>query len=639
LRICSEHKIDQIEGRLSNIETLLRDISQHPASTPGSIQLPNAARLLAGGNLVSGASSTISASPVDEGEDSENDWAFGCDSIILDQAAGASQILENAIGSITLGDANPEMHDALSNLRQLVELQSRQSISCGPRFPLQQRMPVGGPGQLPLPPVNVVVATLKRVKGTFESSSPPGLFTLICSFIGIHDFAKLCQMVYFPADDLPDTIYIIVNAGLYYLFLEQHILAPAKLAKEEVKSLIDQCRTNLETSLANLSLFMSPKIETIQALLLGTFYAIDAFRPTVAWHLNCAAVQVCQRAGFHRYEQLATPESSASRLKSTLFWHVYTIDKTLGLRLSRTPITQDWDINIPRTFHFEGTMSLEMSGVAMMWLKLATLQGDVYQKLYSPAALALPQSQLAERAGDLAAECRQLELEAAHHRAVMTSLLEGARASPLIDIYVKGDEVQLLSTMTLIYQATPPPPGSRFCNECIDAARRAMQQHLACMAIISRDATARSIYIHWNLALTHFAPFFVIFIYVIETLSTEDLQLLQEFGASLETTAELSETVQKLGRLWEVLSRVARLYVDVKTQQQESQFKILGDKFDAYLNQLGLISMEPEAVAGIVGTDMMACENAQAAQFANLISGSQNLMGLLEQDILDFSVL
>lgn len=76
-------------------------------------------------------------------------------------------------------------------------------------------------------------------------------------------------MVYFPTDDFSDSAFIIVNAGLYYLFLEQHTLTDNEVVKEEFVSYLHTCRVNLETALANVSLFMSAKIETVQALLLG----------------------------------------------------------------------------------------------------------------------------------------------------------------------------------------------------------------------------------------------------------------------------------------------------------------------------------------------------------------------------------
>lgn len=105
-----------------------------------------------------------------DGQDSEDDEStFRHDSAIVDHATGASEDLEHAISSITIDNADPELHDALLNLKLLVELQNRQSVRSRPRFPLQQRLPAGGLGQLPLPPVNVVVGLLKYAQGMLES--------------------------------------------------------------------------------------------------------------------------------------------------------------------------------------------------------------------------------------------------------------------------------------------------------------------------------------------------------------------------------------------------------------------------------------------------------------------------------------
>lgn len=77
-------------------------------------------------------------------------------------------------------------------------------------------------------------------------------------------------MVYFPTEDFTDATFIIVNVGLYYLFLEQHALTiDNKALKDEFASHLHTSRVNLETGLANMSLFMSIKIETVQALLMG----------------------------------------------------------------------------------------------------------------------------------------------------------------------------------------------------------------------------------------------------------------------------------------------------------------------------------------------------------------------------------
>ncbi|KAJ4017956.1 hypothetical protein NW766_004030 [Fusarium irregulare] len=520
-------------------KNLLRDLSQRPTSTPGSnVHFPVTPGAFV--SLEANAASTVGF------ESSDDESALGGDSVIAQQTTFASELLEHAVERTSLHDVSPKMWEALANLRQIAELQSRQSISHGPRFPLQQPLPQGGLGQLKMPPMDVVVSLLKRAR-----------------------------------EDFTDATFIIVNVGLYYLFLEQHALTmDNKALKDEFASHLHTSRVNLETGLANMSLFMSIKIETVQALLMGTLYAIDVCRPSVAWHLNSAAAQMCQTAGFHRKDHsMRNPEEAG--IRAILFWYIYTTDKALAIRLGRAPLIQDWEIDIPRTFHFEGILSIETKAVASMWLSAATLQGQVYEQLFCPAALAQPPAVLAERARMLAAKCREVEAEAHESRGLAIASLEKIGASPLVDVHVKGDEVQLLSTMTLIYRAIPAPEGSS------------------------------------------------------KTSSAEDLRLLSDFSTSIGETSDASETMQKLSRLCQVMSNVAALYVEAKSQQQEDQTMApIGDEFDVYLSQLGFMPvMDPNM--NTAGGDPNAAfqDNSQVAQMADWMSGSRNLLGLLEQDI------
>jgi hypothetical protein len=104
-------------------------------------------------------------------------------------------------------------------------------------------------------------------------------------------------------------------------------------------------------------------------------------RPSVAWHLNTTAAQLCQTAGFHRAECADADPPQLRKVKAILFWQVYTWDRGLGLRLGRSPVIKDCDISIPREFDFSGFLRLEESDVAKHWLRTAMLQGRIYEEL------------------------------------------------------------------------------------------------------------------------------------------------------------------------------------------------------------------------------------------------------------------
>ena len=92
-------------------------------------------------------------------------------------------------------------------------------------------------------------------------------FTLICAFIAVEDFIESCRKVYFATEDFSVATFIIVNAGLYYLFQEKSVLDEARSA--EFIEYHYLCRDNLETALSNLPLLMPPRMDTIEALMLG----------------------------------------------------------------------------------------------------------------------------------------------------------------------------------------------------------------------------------------------------------------------------------------------------------------------------------------------------------------------------------
>ena len=92
-------------------------------------------------------------------------------------------------------------------------------------------------------------------------------FIMSCAFITVEDFIESCRKVYFATEDYSIAIFIIANAGLYYLFQEKSVMDESK--SEEYLKYHYLCRDNLETALANVPLLLPPRKEMIEALLLG----------------------------------------------------------------------------------------------------------------------------------------------------------------------------------------------------------------------------------------------------------------------------------------------------------------------------------------------------------------------------------
>jgi hypothetical protein len=473
----------------------------------------------------------------------------------------------------------------------------------------------------------------RKLMKSIDSAGPPTLFSFTMALVGLRDFSAICRLVYFPTDDFTHAQFVIVNSGLYNLFMEASVTTEDPALKEEYLSYGRLCQANIDTSLATLPLFLSPKIENVQALSLGALYAIDVARPSVAWHLNATAAQLAQTGGFHRNECLAVDPPRVAQVKAICFWQIYTVDKGLGLRLGRASVIQDCDISIARELDFEGFPYLEETPIPSLWLKLGQVQGRIYKELYSPEALQLSPSKLSERAQNLAVMCRNLETEVAALREETFAYLKNLNTSEIVEVFLKGDEVQFNVTLTLIYRAIPGPEGSpsRFCVECIESARKAIRCHQESLSLMKAGSYIQSIYVHWNLMVVPFAPFSILFCYIIETLSIEDLKLLEDFVASIESLRECSETVEKLYRLFQVMRDVAVVYVEAKTQQEGDQTMIpIGNEFDMYLSQLGFIPTDDQTM--LDQTNHQVQSNMQA-QMAGWLSGNRNMFGLVEEDL------
>lgn len=93
------------------------------------------------------------------------------------------------------------------------------------------------------------------------------------------------------------------------------------------------------------------------------------------------AAELCQTGGYHRVETALNDPPETTRLKRILFWHVYTLDKGLGLRLGRASIIPECDISIPREFEFNGFTEPEVSCIPTLWVEISHLQSRIYEQL------------------------------------------------------------------------------------------------------------------------------------------------------------------------------------------------------------------------------------------------------------------
>ncbi|PYI22849.1 fungal-specific transcription factor domain protein [Aspergillus violaceofuscus CBS 115571] len=639
-----ERKIDLIEERLGSIEDLLHELRSNTA-TASSVPEPYFHSTPISSRMSPSVPGHASNGPAPV-EDPEATPAFEGNSSLAAHSAYASEFLETAVSRSALQVSSPTIQAALSTLKQMVSMQDHQAHSPAReiRFPNQKTILGSGIRGLAMPPVQVVLSLLRKFK------EKPSSLQGVCPFLTCERLIEKCREVYFATDEFSDAAFIIVHGGLYYVISDCISSVEDPKTRDEYQRHLRLCQANIETALANLSICMPARAEYIEALALGALYAIEMSKPSFALTLTSTAARLCQTLGYHRAS--STNPGSDTFIGRQLFWTVYALDKAISLRLGRASTIQDYDITMPGPNDVTGAEE-PWNSIFKIWIRFATIQGQVYERLYSPAALSQSENERAEHARRLAAQVMEtIEVPFDH-------ILNTQKMSHMDKIYLRSDKIARKSVMTLIYRAIPPSRDSHstFVKECITTAREALELLKETMIEVKgMTENFKASYLHWTVLYAPFVPFVVLFCHTIATSSWEDLTRLEEFVLCVQPNCFLSEAIAKLYRLCQVLSNVARLYIEAKAQAQAREDQNLvsvGQEFDTYLSALGL-APAPNQEGGAVWTSAPSTAGAgavsgvmrsgnegpyteapmpQTDQLGNWFSGNQHMMGLLEEDL------
>ncbi|KAK7946291.1 uncharacterized protein PG986_010612 [Apiospora aurea] len=702
--------------RLATIEALLRDLSTSPrpannsslassSNTPSdqdrrtrqqNNESPTATPGGASDNLSPSKTPYDDTSTVFEPDDSET---FEGSTSLAAHAAFASDFVATAsIAVAPFSGSNPRMEAALSSLKQMVELQNSRT---GPGSTTSyfdgtaaRTTAAGGKHRsgkgyvrlkdLPIPPMELVISELRELQ-----SAPGSMMLLVVTcFTDQEVFVERCRRLYFHTDhsDIPEALFLNVNAGLIYLFFEKSIRAPAGTAeKATLEKCTAMCQFNMETAIAQLPLLMPATLENCEALLMGASFAVDVSRPSLAWLLTERAANMCRTLGLHQEHTQRGDTPELRRNKALIFWSAYMLDKGLSLRLGRASVLQDYDIGVPSVLertalddtNYGGNVagSGHSAAILSLWIKHAEVQGRIYQRLYSPGALRQAGATRAQQVRAVVADLQVLLRETGRLLEEAAARARGGdRDAQMFALILKSDEVGYWSSAALAYRALPPSgtnnnggggdssaksnsTGNKsrtFAEECTDAARSAMRSHQECMDMMN-DTSLKVIYLHWTILYAPFIPFIVIFCQVIENAgsdaSTSDLRHLERFIQSLEAGCGISPAVEKLHRLSTVLYNVALLYAEAKAQQAWDQDMVpVGNEFDLYLSQLGIMPMDESGggdPSGGAGNDVNGGGHDSGAggaddimrnvQLGDWFSGNNHILGLVEEDLSSFN--
>lgn len=191
------------------------------------------------------------------------------------------------------------------------------------------------------------------------------------------------------------------------------------------------------------------------------------------WSLTTAAAGHCLTLGYHREKrllQLAKPEEERAR---RLFWHVYISDKNLSQRLGRASTFQDWDIDSKPCSVSTDPGQAPWDLAFKSFVDLGRIQGQIYEKVYSPAAKA---RDITIRLVDINA----LQSELKHWNSEWMCIdKSGAYRKDLFDITFAPANIVYHSILTLIHRGTSQSESaSDISPACYEAAHQGLRAHL-----------------------------------------------------------------------------------------------------------------------------------------------------------------
>ncbi|KAJ4984606.1 fungal specific transcription factor domain-containing protein [Stagonosporopsis vannaccii] len=602
-----EKKIDRIEDRLSGIENVLAklasrlsDLDLHNDSTePSSRSRPSRK----GSRVGSGKSPTLRT-------EASNSVPFEGETAINSQSGYARELLTKIVGNTPSIGQNEEIKSALSALGDIVTRQGHVTVptTSTTNSLINRALSDVDPGKLDRPPWLAVKEMLDRAL-----KYPTMAFAVIFPFLKMRNLYEIFEDAYQDPAQCEAPRRILAFGVGYNLFTEFSAL-PWCTGKH-----------HLEVAITQLDVFIPASYENVMALILGAACAIEMCKPSLAWVLTAMAAGMSQNLGYHRYQTFQNDEEEERNSKVHLFWMIYMFDKQLSLRLGRASVIQDWDMSLPLITSTPSPAAMALGASQMMayWIKIAKVQGQTYEKLFSPAAfLRSPEDRLST-AVDLINAMNQAWYERGEASVMdFTPLNTGedkskrrkiAMASPndtevpskrkrfvqqpfgtslppdeyiqgsferVEDVFFHADVVMHYSTCALISRAVSSD-NVTFSQECLEYSRAALVAHERCNAQFNTGGNEElwSGYIHWSILQAPFTPFIVVFCNSIQKSDSLDLSTLQNFVASLESCRTISEGADKLYKMCHLFLQVAKLYIQAKKNDSRSQPQTVSQPF------------------------------------------------------------
>ncbi|KAL4919834.1 hypothetical protein BDW62DRAFT_199554 [Aspergillus aurantiobrunneus] len=516
-----ERKIDLIEQRLDRLGDLVESLALHSSSSSERHH-----RKHSSAHSPRSRHDDIVVYPPQDGYGSfhlnEKDSILKGQSSLSAHSSFAVNFLHDEVDSKHEREIDSEMRDLLDTISSMVDAFNSQPLS-PTLFPYARKEQNTARPEYEMPPIQNAVDAIREAQK--ESNVDLQLLNQFFSrFLRSQNILELCLSIYF-SQDYSEAEFIIVNSALYSK-------QPAVSPNDEYAAMVSTCRANLETALSRLSLYTRPSYDMVLALVLGTEYAVESSKGSLASILAGAAFQSARSLGYHTLAVGTDMSVDEPNNKGMLFWFSYVLEKTLSLRNGQSSAILDITIPLPKE---SPSSNFDLLGYFRQMVKLALLAGRIYKELYRAGSLSLPVDVRRHRATALSQELQEHLAGSRRANGSWIRSVAPGETQDLLRSMAMSDEVLQLSMLTLIYRAMPLRIGasSTFNDECLYTARAALECH---QYFILEFGTANTIllsgHVTWSILSVPFVPFIVLFCHSIETSDSDDLTRMQSFVTS-----------------------------------------------------------------------------------------------------------
>ncbi|CAI7573210.1 unnamed protein product [Penicillium bialowiezense] len=452
-------------------------------------------------------------------------------------AVHASEAVEMNVDNVSEGGSG--LKDTLSHLNTALQpLDMEENYSF--RASLSRLLP-----NISWLPTALVIGILQR----FKERRPIFLSSYAVNDLGLVE--QLCQDIYFPMSPISIGQVTSMHGILYFLLKEYQALKDPLCQKFDFDFHLAQCEKNFIIGLETYDIMAKPSFENILGLTMGAIKAQGEAKPFLCSSLISTAATHCQTLGFHRAMTYTHIHPELSRHYQRLFWAVYVFDKNVSLLLGKASQLRDSEIDteyppLPRACSLRPWDESFLCGI-----RLASLQGRIYDELYSAEAASKSSSQRALTIGQLQESLEKWLDE-------LKNIDSAGVNNEQVFALTRGNwDIMYYSTLTTLHCATSLP-ATEINAACFQAARLSLEAHLRLFPKYQEaKLLSDSDYINCVLLFSSFTPFVVQFLRAVTYKNREDLQLLEDVVRTLEGPREASKSYKRLFKICSMFLHLA----------------------------------------------------------------------------------